>query len=143
MNNQSVRVTSARERLDREKLQVKDMMTQIVCTVSRDETLGDAEALMQRKGIRHIPVVDERFAIVGLISHRDLLRYSVSELSEVSQVDRNILYSEIAVGEFMHNDVFIFLVDFFSFLWQALVRLLISFYPLRLSILYQDRPTMF
>ncbi|MCB0405976.1 MAG: CBS domain-containing protein [Bdellovibrionales bacterium] len=105
MNAKPERFQSARDRLSRLKLCVRDIMSVPVYSLCRDDSLGKAEQLMQDKGVRHIPIVDREGLLVGLLSHRDVLRYSLSELSEVSQLDRNILIGDIPVGELMQPEV--------------------------------------
>lgn len=96
---------NSKDSIAKENLNVKDMMTDEVFSIQRNCSLGEADTLMRRKNIRHIPITDEHNHLVGLISHRDLLRYAVSELSEISRIDRNILYRDILVGELMHKPV--------------------------------------
>ncbi|MCB0418949.1 MAG: CBS domain-containing protein [Bdellovibrionales bacterium] len=99
------RFQSARDKLDRMKLCARDIMSVPVHALHRDDSLGSAERLMQEKGVRHLPITDEKGFLVGLLSHRDVLRYSLSELSEVSQLDRNILVDDIPIGELMQTEV--------------------------------------
>ncbi|WP_428265130.1 CBS domain-containing protein [Haliangium sp.] len=49
-------------------------MTTAVITLRPDETLDAAEAEMKLAAIRHIPVVNERKHLVGILSDRDILR---------------------------------------------------------------------
>jgi acetoin utilization protein AcuB len=51
-----------------------DAMTAYPFTVSPDTTLADAAALMVRRHVRHIPVVDGTSTIVGMLSERDVRR---------------------------------------------------------------------
>jgi CBS domain-containing protein len=53
-------------------LQVQDLMTHHVLTLRPLDNLRQAEALLRRGSVRHLPVVEgER--LVGLVTHRDLL----------------------------------------------------------------------
>jgi acetoin utilization protein AcuB len=45
--------------------------------VRPDDCIGTLRELMQEKGIRHVPVVDEEGILVGLVSERDVLRRAV------------------------------------------------------------------
>jgi CBS domain-containing protein len=45
-----------------------------VITMKPDDTLDAADAEMKLAGIRHIPVVDDRNHLVGILSDRDILR---------------------------------------------------------------------
>lgn len=54
---------------------VRDVMTEEVATVFPEENLGTLHDQMMEKDVRHIPVVDkDDGTLVGLVSHRDLLR---------------------------------------------------------------------
>lgn len=59
------------------KLTVADLMTREPIAVQPEGDLATAHDLMQEQRIRHLPVVDERGRVVGLLSHRDLLRESL------------------------------------------------------------------
>ena len=49
-------------------------MTRAVVTIRRDTTATTAWALMKVRRFRHLPVVDDRGQIVGIVSDRDLTR---------------------------------------------------------------------
>lgn len=53
---------------------VSDLMTTAVITMKPDDSLDAADTEMKLAGIRHIPVVDERDHLVGILSDRDILR---------------------------------------------------------------------
>lgn len=52
---------------------VADLMTRQVVTLTEDDDLTQAEQLLARGRIRHLPVTRGR-RLVGLVTHRDLLR---------------------------------------------------------------------
>ncbi|MEX1363204.1 MAG: CBS domain-containing protein [Nannocystaceae bacterium] len=52
---------------------IRDFMTPSVHTISMESTLPEARALMEKLGIRHLPVLDGS-KLVGLLSDRDLAR---------------------------------------------------------------------
>jgi CBS domain-containing protein len=54
-------------------LTVSDLMTTDLMTVDVNETLAEAHAEMELGVVRHLPVIDERKRLVGVISDRDLL----------------------------------------------------------------------
>jgi CBS domain-containing membrane protein len=56
------------------KLRVVDLMTTAVITANASETIKEAHADMQVGVIRHLPVLDDRRRLVGLLSDRDVLR---------------------------------------------------------------------
>jgi CBS domain-containing protein len=49
-------------------------MTEELFTVRPDDLLDLAASIMDWKNVRHVPVEDDNGAIVGLISHRDILK---------------------------------------------------------------------
>jgi CBS domain-containing protein len=56
--------------------------------------------------IRHVPVVDAKNHLVGLISHRDLLRASIASVStKVANVERRQHLWTITIAEVMQTDV--------------------------------------
>ena len=63
------------------QLLVRDLMTQPVVAVGPTGTLRDVIELMESKNIRHVAVVDTSGGLLGLISHRDVLRSQEGSLS--------------------------------------------------------------
>jgi CBS domain-containing protein len=61
------------------QLTVRDVMTPNALTVSPDQTLGDVARLMVEHDIRALPVVDAAGALVGIVSHRELLKYLIPD----------------------------------------------------------------
>lgn len=53
---------------------VDKLMTRDLVTLRDDDTLDDAGWILERKHIRHLPVVRGK-KLVGLLTHRDLLRH--------------------------------------------------------------------
>lgn len=53
-------------------MRVAERMTRTVVTIRRDTTATTAWALMKVRRLRHLPVVDDRGRVVGIISDRDL-----------------------------------------------------------------------
>jgi CBS domain-containing protein len=60
-------------------LTVRDLMTPDVLAARPDQTLGDVARLMIEKDVRAIPVVDEGGALMGMVTHRELLRYLIPD----------------------------------------------------------------
>jgi CBS domain-containing protein len=55
------------------RLAVRDSMGPALCSVQSDDSLEAAEALMRRHGLRELPVVDPRGALVGSLEARDVV----------------------------------------------------------------------
>lgn len=59
----------------------KHQMTRPVVTVKSNKSVADIIKLMRRKHIKHLPVVDKRLHLVGIISARDLAKAMIDILS--------------------------------------------------------------
>jgi CBS domain-containing protein len=57
------------------QLTVRDVMTGQILTASPDQRLADVARMMVERDIRAVPVVDESGALVGIVTHRELLRH--------------------------------------------------------------------
>jgi len=53
---------------------VEEVMTRDILTIREEATIAEAARLMIGMNIRHLPVVDARGRVVGVISLRDLAR---------------------------------------------------------------------
>ncbi len=58
---------------------VKEIMTQRVLYVRPDESIEDCMALMTEKHFRHLPVIDNKGKILGMISIGDVVRIVISK----------------------------------------------------------------
>ena len=85
-------------------MKVSELMTADVITLDPDDNLGMAERHMNDSSIRHLPVVDHEFKLVGLITQRDLLRASLSSLHGMAEADSR-LKTSILIRDVMHPDV--------------------------------------
>jgi CBS domain-containing protein len=59
---------------ERHFARVEHLMTTDLFTVNEDELVDLAAAMMDWEHIRHIPVEDNHHRLVGLVTHRNLLR---------------------------------------------------------------------
>jgi len=68
---------------------VNAYMTRDAVTTRADQSLAEAEAEMIRRRVRHMPVVDDDERLIGLVTHRDVLRWRsrVLEASDGFQPD--------------------------------------------------------
>jgi acetoin utilization protein AcuB len=53
-------------------MKVKDVMSRSPISIDPEAAVGTALDVMRTKGIRHLPVVDEAGALVGIVTDRDL-----------------------------------------------------------------------
>ena len=66
---------------------VRDIMWEKVVTISASDSLSTVEDIMRLGGVRHLPVV-RAGRLVGVVSERDLLRVSLSNLNESGTDER-------------------------------------------------------
>lgn len=86
-------------------LKVRDLMTDVVHSVHADDTVETVYDLMNQRGIRHLTVVDRDGDLVGLVSHRDLLRHSPIERAEVPVFLMREILRRTRVEEVMTSEV--------------------------------------
>lgn len=91
---------------------VKDVMTKMPITLSPMDTLRTAREVMERDRIRHIPIVSSHGTFLGLLTQRDLLRASVSNLAGLGQDEVDEIEAGIPLAECMSPDVFTVSGDF-------------------------------
>ena len=86
------------------RLKVRDIMSTDLVTLKQDDDLGLAENVMRFGRIRHLPVVNSG-KLVGLVTHRDILRAQISSLADLPLEERNELKLSIPAKEIMKKDV--------------------------------------
>lgn len=85
--------------------QVKDIMTKDVFTLNQTDSLSAAKDLMDLARIRHIPIVDDEGNFAGLLTHRDILAATISELADIDIETKNEIEAGIPIHEIMQTDV--------------------------------------
>ena len=86
-------------------LTVKDLMTTNLFTLNETDTLRMARSLMDLQRIRHIPIVNENRFFIGLLTHRDILGATISQLAGIDPVTQGEIDSGIPVGEIMRTGI--------------------------------------
>lgn len=71
--------------LDIDAVQVREVMSLDPMSISLDDEIGYAKAIMFKRGVRHLMVVGRGDVFKGLISMRDLLDADMEESSELIQ----------------------------------------------------------
>lgn len=79
-----VELVAARIALD--AVSIGDVMSFELATTEEEDDLLDTIGQMQRKGVRRIPVVDTRGALVGILAIDDLLEVVSEQLSGLVKV---------------------------------------------------------
>ena len=86
---------------------VKELMSRELYALESTATVYEARQLMLDQKVRHIPILDEQDQFIGLLSQRDVLAASVSNLAEIDAQERQELESNISVAQIMTTDVVI------------------------------------
>ena len=82
---------------------VGDIMQHKIITVSAGDRLSTVEDIMTLGGVRHMPVVSAG-ELVGVVSERDLLRASLSNLSgEAGSDDRRAFLDGVEIASVMSS----------------------------------------
>lgn len=84
---------------------VRDLMSAPVVSLFAEQTLPLAEDIMTFKHLRHLPVVDDNRHVVGLVSHRDILRAQISSLTGLTKPQARARQEDVHVRDLMTRDV--------------------------------------
>jgi CBS domain-containing membrane protein len=84
---------------------VRDLMTEKVVTLFANENLKVLDMAMEWMNIRHIPVVDSEHRLQGLVTHRDLLKVSVSALAGLKKGEVDDINEKIIISDIMQEEV--------------------------------------
>lgn len=60
-------------------LAVRDLMTPHVVSARPEQRLGEVARLMMDRDVRALPVVDDNGSLVGMVTHRELLKYLIPD----------------------------------------------------------------
>lgn len=82
-------------------LRVRDLMTAGVTALGPQDSLATLHDLFERRRIRHMPVIDGRGRLVGLVSQRDLLRAALTGRPDVPEKVERAVLERVTVGELM------------------------------------------
>jgi CBS domain-containing membrane protein len=86
-------------------MQVKDLMTKDLHSLTATASLGQARQLMEQHRIRQIPVVDDQHAVVGIVTKKDVYAASISNLTQNIGKRQEILEQGVRVEEIMTTKV--------------------------------------
>ncbi|MBI4479265.1 MAG: CBS domain-containing protein [Acidobacteria bacterium] len=93
--------SQSRRRADQAR--VRDYMTPQPEALEASQNLLEAVLLLRKSGFRHIPVLDQG-QLAGVISERDLWRFSPTMLIPLSPQDYNRVFEETRIGKVMTRD---------------------------------------
>ena len=81
-------------------MQVREMMSQDIEVVDRNDTLRTAEERMAAKQLRHLPVL-EQGEVVGLVTQRDLFKAAMSSTMGYGEKAQQAYLQSVRVKEIM------------------------------------------
>jgi len=70
-------------------------------TISPEASFYEARNLIHEKGIRHLPVVDKKNSLVGIVTDRDIREAAPSDATLLSVQELNYLLGKLKVSSFM------------------------------------------
>ena len=82
------------------RTRVRDIMREKIVTISDGDTLSTVEDIMTLGQVRHMPVVHAG-KLVGVVSERDLLRASLSNLTEFGSDERRAFLTVVEIARVM------------------------------------------
>ncbi|MDH3521619.1 MAG: CBS domain-containing protein [Myxococcales bacterium] len=103
----------AKSRLGKDRLgdaRVRDVMSEKIVTISADERLSTVEDIMTLGQVRHMPVV-RAGKLVGVVSERDLLRASLSNLSAFGNEQRRAFLQAVEIKRVMATPPIVIAAD--------------------------------
>ena len=83
-------------------MKVRDLMSAKVVKISADDTLRIVDEIMKLGHVRHLPVV-RRGELVGVVSQRDLLRASLSNVMGIAKDDQAAFLEGVHISEVMSS----------------------------------------
>lgn len=83
------------EDVDLDAINVGDVMSYQLVTVYEDAKLLDAIKQMRIKGVRRLPVVNEKGELQGILSADDILELVVEQLSDLVSLVANEITNEV------------------------------------------------
>jgi CBS domain-containing membrane protein len=84
---------------------VGDIMTRDVFPLHEDQTLNVVRLLMRTVRVRHVPILNRDEKFIGLLSHRDLLAYSISKLADIDPLEQREIDRHIPIRDVMQPEV--------------------------------------
>lgn len=82
---------------------VKDRMTLNPLTITPDTSFPEAFRIIREERFRHLPVIDKKGKLVGIIAQTDLLHASPSSATTLSVFEMNYLLANLHVSEVMSS----------------------------------------
>jgi len=86
VTDRDIVVETAAEGIDPEEITVGDIMCDEVVMAAEDDEVPDVLEMMRKKGVRRLPVVDSKGALVGILTLDDLLQLCADDLGAMAAI---------------------------------------------------------
>ncbi len=84
---------------------VSRAMSRNVVTTTPDTPVAEAQSIMRRDKIHHLPVVETSGKLVGIVTEKDLIYASPSPATSLSMYEINYLLAKLRVSKVMTHEV--------------------------------------
>jgi CBS-domain-containing membrane protein len=86
-------------------MKVRDIMHTSVVTLHSSDKLSVADDIMTMGRLRHLPVVDGHYRVVGIVTQRDLYKVAISSVLGFDQDKEHEWLGKVAVADVMTKEV--------------------------------------
>ncbi len=104
-----VQASEIEERLQQKgangSMRVKNRMTRSPITATPKTTYNEAMRLMENNDIRHLPILNKKGMLVGIVSHSDMLEAEPSRVSTLSVYEIASLLEKVTMDQIMSRPV--------------------------------------
>lgn len=81
-------------------MKIHEIMSRKVVSISGDDTLRIVQEIMEHGSVRHLPVV-RRGELIGVVSQRDLLKASLSNVMGLPAEEQSLFLEGVSITEVM------------------------------------------
>ncbi len=85
------------DRLDAEKVKVKDLVNKSLITIPETASIGQAARIMRRNALRRLPVINTKGKLVGIVTSDDVLDLITSELGRLNRATTRQVPGQTAI----------------------------------------------
>ncbi len=86
-------------------MRVKSRMTRAPITAEPKTTFNEALKLMESNNIHHLPIINKKGDLVGLVTHKDMLKAEPSRVSTLSIYEIAALLDKVTMNQLMSSPV--------------------------------------
>jgi len=80
---------------------MREMIRRNPVTIRPDASFSEARDIIRKRGIRHLPVVDQNHKVVGIVTDADIRKASPSDATTLSVHEAEYLLDKLKVSAFM------------------------------------------